>query len=763
MATWIDGDGNVRQAGEARAPTPQSQDLVNFDAWLRETMPYNSEEAIPFLPGVLNFATKAGMGMKQGVGDYVDAGLSMLDAAPGVGKAAALAGSGLLGTMALLNRNTPVGPRVPHPGNSQLGMTGYHGSPHEFNQFDFDKIGTGEGAQVYGHGIYLAENRKVAKGYQDELTEDRARYIGPDGSGIDGGSLKGRLYRKAQSSGPEGRKYAGGAADEAWVALMNGENIDDRIKQAYNDSQNGDEMLANVAALEYVKGWSLQKPKGGLYEVDVPDEHVANMLDWDAPMSQQPEAVQKAYAAMQAKHADADAALLKELELEDFGPASGPMPEATGEQMYRSLADRYGDHAKSAVGASEYLRERGVPGLRYLDEGSRGAAAPGLGGTKWLVTMPGKPPQVYKFKPNIDLMPEGSTVVPDPGATRNMVLFDDQTATITHRNDELLMDEESRMRRAQDQGYDIDAYHGSTRDFKTFDASHHGTPEGHYGAHNYFTTSSDDLMNYSGEGPDLANRIERETERLADYDDDYGLREHLNVDDLDDVDQVTIDKALREMAMENLGIENRGTSYPVKLQGKNVLDSDKHVFEFEEAYDEATDEYGEATGEAVELLEHLRDAMHDWAVSDYQRDEVLGLVQENLYEGLSASDLEDMLRQNLTDLYDESTGDMVSAGAIISDVYERLGYDGVKMDAGKAFSHMGGTQGASHYVMFKPSAARSRFAKFDPANVGKADMSGYATPALMGATGAAGAAGAAGALALQPEQEPLPLMGSQPR
>ena len=38
----------------------------------------------------------------------------------------------------------------------------YHSSPHDFEQFDLGKIGTGEGAQVYGHGIYAAENPAVS-------------------------------------------------------------------------------------------------------------------------------------------------------------------------------------------------------------------------------------------------------------------------------------------------------------------------------------------------------------------------------------------------------------------------------------------------------------------------------------------------------------------------------------------------------------------------------------------------------------------------
>ncbi len=49
-------------------------------------------------------------------------------------------------------------------------ITAYHGSPHDFDRFDLSKIGTGEGAQAYGHGLYFAENEGVAKGYRDTLS-----------------------------------------------------------------------------------------------------------------------------------------------------------------------------------------------------------------------------------------------------------------------------------------------------------------------------------------------------------------------------------------------------------------------------------------------------------------------------------------------------------------------------------------------------------------------------------------------------------------
>ena len=42
----------------------------------------------------------------------------------------------------------------------------YHGTPHEVDKFSSSNIGTGEGQQAYGHGLYFAENPEVSKSYQ---------------------------------------------------------------------------------------------------------------------------------------------------------------------------------------------------------------------------------------------------------------------------------------------------------------------------------------------------------------------------------------------------------------------------------------------------------------------------------------------------------------------------------------------------------------------------------------------------------------------
>lgn len=56
-------------------------------------------------------------------------------------------------------------------------IVAYHGSPHKFDEFSMDKIGTGEGAQAYGRGLYFAENEGVARQYRDALAPDGAGHM----------------------------------------------------------------------------------------------------------------------------------------------------------------------------------------------------------------------------------------------------------------------------------------------------------------------------------------------------------------------------------------------------------------------------------------------------------------------------------------------------------------------------------------------------------------------------------------------------------
>ena len=55
--------------------------------------------------------------------------------------------------------------------NGVLEQSAWHGSPHIFDYFSLDAIGTGEGAQVHGWGLYFAKNRTTAGRYKRKLAQ----------------------------------------------------------------------------------------------------------------------------------------------------------------------------------------------------------------------------------------------------------------------------------------------------------------------------------------------------------------------------------------------------------------------------------------------------------------------------------------------------------------------------------------------------------------------------------------------------------------
>jgi hypothetical protein len=275
-------------------------------------------------------------------------------------------GSGLLGSR-----------MAPAPRGS-IGMNAYHGSPHKFDAFDISKIGTGEGAQAYGHGLYFAEAKGVADTYRHALSKPGVEINGQVREIVPGSPediaishLEDAFY--TQSSAP----YTKAKNTLGSTRSMVGN--DPRFEQAMRVLD------------EWRSAGAKPAPAGALYHVDIPDEAIGRMLDWDKPLSQQPENVRRALGSMgdsPAAISAYDDALLNAL-MKD-GPDPGKTPRnPTGQDVYQSLVRELG----SPQAASKRLGELGIPGLRYLDGGSR------RGGD----------------------------------GTRNFVLFDDKLARITKR------------------------------------------------------------------------------------------------------------------------------------------------------------------------------------------------------------------------------------------------------------------------------------------------------------------------------------------
>lgn len=231
----------------------------------------------------------------------------------------------------------------------------YHGSPHRFDQFSLDKIGTGEGAQAYGHGLYFAENPKVAGSYRDA---GNTRWLG-----ITPRQLAQDAYDAAVKVGAK-------AGDDAYTAAR------DRLFKKWQSSldsgerQRFQEAYDNLVDLAGPKA----KPEGALYNVSL-DVEPEDLLDWDAPLSQQSEKVRKALERLGVRQGTSEQDILDKLKasgaaIDDWARqyAKSNAHESTGVHVYRELASKLGSEAA----ASRALADAGIPGLRYFDAGSRG-------------------------------------------------------------------------------------------------------------------------------------------------------------------------------------------------------------------------------------------------------------------------------------------------------------------------------------------------------------------------------------------------------
>ena len=73
---------------------------------------------------------------------------------------------------AFQNVKTEVDLDVAREENQSLYQSAWHGSPHDFVEFLLSAIGTGEGAQAHGWGLYFAQNREVSEEYKRRLTRE---------------------------------------------------------------------------------------------------------------------------------------------------------------------------------------------------------------------------------------------------------------------------------------------------------------------------------------------------------------------------------------------------------------------------------------------------------------------------------------------------------------------------------------------------------------------------------------------------------------
>ena len=275
------------------------------------------------------------------------------------------------------------------------GIIAYHGSPHMFDKFSMDKIGTGEGYQKYGHGLYFAENEGVARDYRNALRKG-VNYQGRGYPGADNDLAAKKIADQIiKGSNP---------ADIIRDTIINYKAVANKIQSRINQKdyytspyaagiRSLNEKLAEsyddiIFDLEQLKPQDFAYDSGSMYQVRI-DADPVDFLDYDAPLSGQNRQIR-------------DLAVPRLGQLRAAGAQFGD--DVNGAYIAKAFSPQSGiDKTNFSVGpaaqASARMREAGIPGIKYLDAESR------------------------------DLPPYKRDVY----GTRNLVMFDDDLINILKR------------------------------------------------------------------------------------------------------------------------------------------------------------------------------------------------------------------------------------------------------------------------------------------------------------------------------------------
>lgn len=371
---------NYDDSGRRIAPPDRGRDEMNAVAeaaraddpnYVRGAI-YDAVKAAGGDPGVASLASTVG-GFVPFVGDAADAE----DAARAFGAGDYLTGAMLAGALVLPGATGAVvgGGKKAAKKAAKKGIKAFHGSPHDFDKFSMDKIGTGEGAQAYGHGLYFADSEGVARSYRDELSK---KYSGVQIESA--GGLEDTVADELNSY----------LEEAGWDDLTGLRNV---IADKASRTDDWDLMDAFD---EMVDGGRLRvlgpDNAGHLYEVNI-NADPADFLDWDKPLSEQPNIAKKLGLRIRSEREINDEAY----ELFDRYGSYDVMPDQartrldelnaeinlpgthqTGGDLYNhGIGEQENVHNFLSPGTergayrSKDMLDSGIPGIKYLDGISR--------------------------------------------------------------------------------------------------------------------------------------------------------------------------------------------------------------------------------------------------------------------------------------------------------------------------------------------------------------------------------------------------------
>jgi hypothetical protein len=255
----------------------------------------------------------------------------------------------------------------------------YHGTPHEFDSFSTDGIGSGEGNQSFGWGLYFTDTKQIAERYRDILTHYKAEAVVK--SLIQSGISQETAETFAEYYAQVGRGGAMGVMPFTSFAEAMNQPAPYPPTEAMRER-----MRRELPKLKE----AIRQIKGKLYAADIPEDDV--MLLWDKPLSEQSPKVQQALQPDPKVLAEYERLNREADKLESEGQRGSQVwndlinraiavrkkypviavrsyNPNDGQSLYRALSTLLGTDKR----ASKVLEKLGIKGVKYLDGGSRNA------------------------------------------------------------------------------------------------------------------------------------------------------------------------------------------------------------------------------------------------------------------------------------------------------------------------------------------------------------------------------------------------------
>lgn len=223
----------------------------------------------------------------------------------------------------------------------------YHGSPYTFDHFDLGAIGTGEGNQAHGWGLYFAQDKKIAENYKDILGANSGEVI------------TGKTKYKINEDGDWYDENTGNVIDDitplsmALTEVLETGNSNKAIEhlQEFIKSKEGKTAQTVISqvkrAKEAIKLLGKNEFAGHeqktAFEVEIPEDN--ELIDEFKNINEQPRKVQ--------------AAIRKAWK--EIGYKSSALQYMSGREFYKQLASELGGEKA----ASEKLNSLGVKGITY--------------------------------------------------------------------------------------------------------------------------------------------------------------------------------------------------------------------------------------------------------------------------------------------------------------------------------------------------------------------------------------------------------------